>query len=109
MRHHGGGEDVAVLVDQPLMRRAAGSPALQALVEEVGVGLVLVGDARVDDLQLAGGNAEQLHVARHLLVAADQDGLAQFLRLELPGGADDGRLLALGEDDALLLLARTLP
>ena len=41
--HHAGGEDVAVLVHQALAVAEQEAPALQPLVEEVGVLLVVLG------------------------------------------------------------------
>src|SRR5258705_169843 len=50
----------------------------------------------------AGIQAGQPNVLTSQCVAADQDRLAEALALERVGGADHGRLLALGEDDLLL-------
>ncbi|MNC87003.1 hypothetical protein D3C83_26970 [compost metagenome] len=68
---------------------------------------IAVGEPGIDDLQLhlVGVEPEQPHVAVHQFLAADQDGVAQPLGLEGVGGADDARLLALREDDALALAA----
>ena len=75
-RHHGGGEGVAVLVDQPLHVAVQIALALQALVEEVDVLRIAVRQAGVDDLELAsaGSMPGLAHVLAHQLLAAAQDG-----------------------------------
>ena len=52
MRHHAGGEDVAVLVDHALAVAQQEAVALQALVEIVGVVDIALGDAGVGDFDI---------------------------------------------------------
>ena len=57
-RHHAGGEDVAVLVDQALAVAEEHALALQARVEEVGVVLVALARARALWISMPVGLAE---------------------------------------------------
>ena len=101
---HGGGEGVAVLVDQPLDVAQQVAIPLQPGVESLDELRIAGRDPGVDDLQAGVGGIEphQAHVLVHQLIAADQYGLAQALGLEGVGGADHAGLLALGEDDTLV-------
>ena len=102
MRHHAGAEHVAALVDHALHVAAQVAVALQALVDQVGVGRVARREPRIVDLDaVGGGDADRLHGFAHLLLAADQDRRAVAVVAEHHGGADGALLLALGEDDAL--------
>ena len=102
-RHHGGGEMVAVLVDQALAVAEEIAVPLQPLVEILRIGRVAVREPGVLDLDALGGevDAQMLRGLVDALLASDQDRLAELLVDEGGGGADDLLLLALGEDDAL--------
>jgi hypothetical protein len=96
-----GAEDVAVLVDQALARRDAGSRALQALVEEVGVA-ALCSERRALTISMprASGTPTCAMLARTRSSRPISTGVPSRVR-GTHGGADHGRLFALGEHDAL--------
>ena len=102
MRHHQRAEDVALVGDEPLAVALQVAVALQARIEEVGELLQVRGFSRVDQLVLwPQHHAEGAELLAHHLGRADEDRHAEALREIGVRGADHGRLLALGEDDAL--------
>src|SRR5207248_5031178 len=61
-RHHAGAEHVAALVDHALHVAAQVAVALQALVDQVGVGFVARRQPGVVDLDaVGGGDADRFH------------------------------------------------
>ena len=103
-RHHGGGEMVAVLIDQALTVAEQETPALEALIEELRIGAVAMGQARIVKLDaLASFKFDPGCRSRleNTLLASDQNGLAETLIDERNRGADHLLLLAFGEHHAL--------
>ena len=74
-RHHGGGEVVAVLVDQALAIAEQEALPLQPLVEELRIERVALREARVVDLDALVREIEPASARRlaHALLAADED------------------------------------
>ena len=105
LRDHRGGEGIAVGVDEALAVAQEIAAPLQALVEELRVEGVALREPRVVDLDALVGEVEAGLLRRrlHAILAPDQDRRPQALADERIGGADDLRLFALGEDDALCM------
>jgi hypothetical protein len=101
-RDHAGAEHIAVEVHKPLRVALQEAEALLTLIEIIRIGRVLVGHARIHDLQVCVfRHANQRHVAHDLLFAADQNGLPKLELLIRKRRADHCWLLAFGEHDAL--------
>ena len=106
---HARGKDVALLVDHALAVAVQGARALQALVQELGVGLGGGAQLGVVDLQVAGGRQPQgLQGLPDAVLASDQDRRAVARGAEGDGGADALFLFALGEDDPSRVVADLL-
>ena len=61
-RHHAGGEDVAVLVDQALAVAEQEAVALQAAIQEVGIVRVALRKSRIADLDPFGSGTPRLAI-----------------------------------------------
>ena len=101
-RHHAGGEDVAVLVDQALAVAEQEALALQALVEKVRIVGVALRKPRIVDFDARRGvSSRVLGRFAHAAPRGRSGSACRALMDEARGGADHLLLLALGEDDAL--------
>ena len=111
-RHHGGGEVVAVLVDQALAVAEQEALPLQALVEELGVDGVAARQPRRWRSRCRPGRSMSMPaaaaVSRDPVLAADQDRGAEVLVDEGERRADDLLLLAFREHHALREAAHPL-
>ena len=108
-RHHGGGEMVAVLVDQPLAVAKQIALPLQPLVQEGRIGGIAPRQPRVEDLDALGQlDAGVLRGLAHALLAADELRGAEPLLHEIRGRANDLLLLAFREHHALGLAPEPL-
>ena len=109
VRDHQRREHVALVDHETIAVAAQEALALEPLEQEVGEFLGVGRAARVDQLELATQrDALLLEVGLHRLRRADQDRDAEALVEISVGGANDGGILALGEDHALGLAAHLL-
>ena len=106
---HQGGEDIALVEHEALAVAPQIAVALQPRVEIVGELRRVGRTARIEELELVlEAHTELFEVCLHRVGRADEERRAVALIEVGIGGADDSRLLALGEDDALGMIARLL-
>ena len=100
---------VAVVVDHALAVAQQVAAPLQAAVKILRIVGLLRSDRRAFWIEMPGRSistpAWSRHVDRDLVLAADQDRLAQALRDKAGRRADHRLFLAFGKDDAFRLLA----
>ncbi len=100
MGQHQGGEHVPVAGGQPVNVLPVKSLALQPFVEELLVGLQMLGIGGVDDREFAHGIGHPLggQLVGHIVIAPDHQRLAEPVALIHHRGAQHARVIAFGKD-----------